>query len=530
MSTFAWQTLGNSPVAGSRTDDIWFFDETHGWLVNSSGYVCETTDGGDCWQPRFYLCPGLPSRPYLRCMGWANEKIGWFGSVTGQNPPNAKDYLKTLLHHTSDGGKTWKAVEGLPDDSPLGVCGFYAVNDQVAYGSGTNDPSMGAPGIIKTTNGGKDWELIPMGGQDGGEHYADNLIDIFFTDENNGFVVGGKIEDSCPASNPAYLSAGLKPYVQLKPRVLRTSDGGKSWVNTTADIGDFQCGEWGWKIQFLEKENYKYGFVSLENFRDAAILRTEDGGNSWKRLHVAASQDPSAPAINQDLEGIGFIDEKHGWVGGWGQNFPNQGYLNSYTEDGGETWKPQNHVPGASLSDDRIRINRYRIKGDPGNGGFAYCSGIQVYRFNNLSVKKSAFATSKARREPARSDGLHAAVSMLPNESSSAFAKDYELTWEPKEDGTVAISYTLPENTPNVFLGLWNKFAFYVRKLIDETSPSGGRRTVIWDGKDDFGRELGKGPFICRMSTGDQNGASQMIELPAVPVPQQDTAAVPAMA
>lgn len=32
---------------------------------------------------KFFLYPNLPSRPYLRCMSWANRQIGWFGAVTG---------------------------------------------------------------------------------------------------------------------------------------------------------------------------------------------------------------------------------------------------------------------------------------------------------------------------------------------------------------------------------------------------------------------------------------------------------------
>jgi len=47
----SWKVLGNSPLASSRTDDIWFFDEQNGWLVNSSGYVCKTTDAP---LPRLY--------------------------------------------------------------------------------------------------------------------------------------------------------------------------------------------------------------------------------------------------------------------------------------------------------------------------------------------------------------------------------------------------------------------------------------------------------------------------------------------
>ena len=87
-----WSLLPQSPVASSRTDDIWFFDELTGWLVNSSGYVCKTKDGGESWKPKFFLYPNLPGSPYLRCMSWANRQIGWIGAVTGVAIPPVLDY------------------------------------------------------------------------------------------------------------------------------------------------------------------------------------------------------------------------------------------------------------------------------------------------------------------------------------------------------------------------------------------------------------------------------------------------------
>lgn len=396
---FYWEVLPNSPVASSRTDDIWFFDELTGWLVNSSGYVCKTENGGSNWTPKFFLAPNLPSKPYLRCMGWANRQYGWFGSVTGIADAALEypsQYVKTLLHRTTDGGETWTAVQNLPEDSPAGICGFYAVNEKVVYGSGTNDPGLPGPAIIKTTDGGASWELIDM------QEYADNLIDIFFFDEDNGFVVGGKITDQCDANRPGYPKPRLSRYAQLKAVVLRTTDGGQSWTNTAADTTGLACGEWGWKVQFL---NEQCGFVCLENFVSAAILKTTDGGASWTRHDVA---DSSGKIINKDLEGIGFIDENRGWVGGWGNNF--NGLMNSYTEDGGKTWIPEDHSNTDPNSDPRVRINRYRLLGDPVSGG--YCSGLQVYKFKfgKKPVKKAAFADSPPvsksddRVAPARSD------------------------------------------------------------------------------------------------------------------------------
>jgi len=530
VTKYQWQLLQNSPVANSRTDDIWFFDELTGWLVNSSGYVCKTEDAGANWTPKFFLPPNLPSLPYLRCMSWANREIGWFGAVTGigdvDSITSPSQFIQTLLHQTTDGGETWKPIENLPEGSPAGICGFHAVNERVAYGSGTNDPGLPGPAIIKTTDNGASWELIDM------RKYASNLIDIYFADEDNGFVVGGLIDEGCKVDAKAYPPPRLSRYGKVKPVVLRTRDGGKSWINTTADIKDFECGEWGWKIQFL---NETHGFISLENFRDASILVTTDGGDSWVKKHVAKDQHPSSPAINNDLEGIGFINERQGWVGGWGfqdLSAPVGGLENSYTEDGGDTWIAQNHLPDpdtAIPNDPRYRIDRYRfVKDIAGEVTSAYCSGQQVFKLSIGGGKKGAFAArtlglTMERVEPANSAqrSLSFASGGQTNKAL-AFARQmamavepghgFELAQVPNDDGTVHISYMLPEDAENVFVGLWNRFAFHIRTLVSEKTQIRGRRTIVWDGKDDQGNPAGPGVFICRMCTAGGKGASQLIE------------------
>ncbi|MEM7427545.1 MAG: FlgD immunoglobulin-like domain containing protein [Pseudomonadota bacterium] len=517
---YPWSLLRNSPVANSRTDDIWFFDELTGWLVNSSGYVCKTEDGGASWVPKFFLYPNLPSRPYLRCMSWANRQIGWFGAVTGvdvHDIQNPSQYLRTLLHHTVDGGETWHAVENLPEGSPGGICGFHAVNEEVAYGSGTNDPGLPGPAIIKTTDNGASWELIPM------HEHASNLIDIYFFDEDNGFVVGGLIDENCEVDHKAYPPPRLSRYGQVKPVVLRTFDGGRNWVNTAASIDNFQCGEWGWKIQFL---NEQHGFISLENFRDARILKTNDGGESWTLKCVAKDQHPDSPPINNDLEGIGFINEQEGWVGGWGfepLSTPVGGLENSFTADGGETWIPQNHLPNPDSkipSDPRYRINRYRfVTNIDGSVTTGYCSGQQVFRMSTGgSGKKKTFAArtvglsqSMDRLEPANSSQSHMSA-IAGGEAHPDFG--FDVAAASAADGTVHIEYTVPESAGEVFIGLWNKFAFHVRTLVSEKTDSAGRRSVVWDGRDDQGNPLSPGTYILRMCTEGEKGFSGMIRLP----------------
>ncbi|QOZ23454.1 YCF48-related protein [Bradyrhizobium sp. CCBAU 51753] len=465
----------NSPTANSRTDDIWFFDEQKGWLVNSNGQVSQTLDGGETWTMKKFIDPNSKGFPYLRCMGWANERIGWVGAVTVFDAGN-KDYLQVLLHRTTDGGASWENMSNMPDSSPAGICGMFAVNEKIVYGAGTNDPDLPGPGLVKTTDGGLTWTHTDL------SQHADNLIDVYFFDENTGWIVGGKKQSSCPAIKPGYETH--PQYSQLKPVVLKTTDGGATWVNKAAGVDGFDCGEWGWKIQFLDART---GFVALENFSTAAILKTSDGGETWVRLPIV---DAAGRPINMDLEGVGFIDGQSGWVGGWADNF--EGLFNSLTVDGGKSWTAQNNVPGNPATDPRIRINRYRFLGSPISKG--YCSGAQVYK--RAAPGAPTIAMAAARRATPQPAGL--ALSHTANFSSRS----------------VEITYVLPQDAASVFVGIWNHFAFHVRTLVDGRSLKAGRHTITWDGTDDSGKPLGGDLYICRMSVDGRTGESQTVRLP----------------
>ena len=164
--------------------------------------------------------------------------------------------------------------------------------------------------------------------------------------QNHGWVVGGK-------------ASGPNPTIRdrLKPVVLETSDGGLTWTNRLAgQEAGFPFGEWGWKIQFLNRD---VGFVSLENLVDGAILKTVNGGASWTRLPV------NDPQRNANLEGIGFIDESRGWVGGWGSADFTGGFT-SATQDGGndvEERQRDRQVPQSLPIFRFAGLGRLRVRG-----------------------------------------------------------------------------------------------------------------------------------------------------------------------
>ena len=285
------------------------------------------------------------------------------------------------------------------------------------------------------------------------------LIDTYFTDETNGWVVGGRGGDA---------------YEKLTPVVLRTTDGGAHWEDRLQGSGiQFPLGEWGWKIEFL---NDQLGFVSLENFDAAAILKTTDGGRTWKRIEVRDQQG------NMDLEGIGFLTKDLGWVGGWGkkQVGTTTGW-SSGTTDGGATWVDANEVGRF--------INRFRFTGTEPIVGYA--SGATIYQ---------CVATD--------SDGQHEALAA----SASAFAKTLEDEM-PLVTDKLQITADIPMGAKQLNISVWSQRQLLIKRLVDEKNPTPGPRSVTWDFTKPDGTDAGNGYFLYRVSI-DDNVESKMVHRP----------------
>ena len=429
----------SAALVESRYDDVWFRDLATGWAVNSDGHILKTTNGGANWDIKFRtpLAPnGLPI--YLRCITFASELVGWVGTITREQ----------RLYRTDDAGESWRPVENLPAGAPAKVCGLWAVNQSVIYGSGTNDPSDGAA-MIKSIDGGQTWTALDL------SPHASSLIDVYFPTPDNGWVVGGFSD----RPNPRYRD--------LKPVILHTEDGGKTWDDRLKSMrSEFPAGTWGWKIQFLDSQ---LGFVSLENFTEAFILKTTDGGKSWTKFTVTD---------NANLEGIGFLNATEGWVGGWGDEQFASG-KSSVTADGGQTWTNANAIG--------TFINRFRFFGNPVTAGYA--AGETIYKY----ARKADFAPQALDAGPGRKFFASAAT-----ESFSA--------------AEVPIAFTLPAGSQRATIHIWNRFGKNVRTLLDERSPAAGPRTIGWNRRDDHGEPVQDGVYIYRLTI-DGEAESRVIAL-----------------
>ena len=393
-----WFPLPGSPDAGTgRHEDVWFTDALTGWVVNGGGEIWHTGDGGVSWS----LQATLPV--FLRSVTFTTPMHGWVGAL----------FTFDRLWETTDGGGTWSLVPGIPPAAPPGICGMWAADENVVFAVGRY--SMPAA-ILRTTDAGGSWDLLDVSA------LVSTLVDCYFPTPDLGFAVGstGQFSDSSRAV------------------VLRTTDGGASWDTRHTSS---RPGEWGWKISF---PSASVGYVSLERFGGTmTFLKTTDGGDTWT--------EKAAP--DHDEQGIGFLTEDVGWLGGWS----NPTYS---TTDGGETWQEMGVMQN---------LNRIRFVGN----GLAYAVGSRVYRYGPDPVGTPVAAATSG-----------------PTLSASA----------PNPFTTTAsIDFTVMRTAP-VRLDVFDLAGRRIRILLDGSAPP-GRHHVVWNGRDAAGTPLPAGVYFWRLST-----------------------------
>src|SRR5690606_11039853 len=272
------------------------------------------------------------------------------------------------------------------------ICGLDAVGESTIYGCGAYfEPAY----VIKSTDSGETWEFIDM------SEYATSLVEILFVDEQTGFASGGNNEGG---------------------NILKTNDGGQTWVEI---YNSGRPGEQVWKLQILfSNPDVMFGAVQSFDPFNGKLIKSEDGGQSW------ISRDVPDPFI----QGVGFITENHGWMGGH-----YSGFLE--TTDGGQTWN--NLGFGWSL-------NRFQIFSQ----NLVFCSGHSIYKYtDNLSV--SDITTERP--------------------------KDMEITVAPnpvEEVLNITVDY---QRADHMVITLFDESGKLIKQLLRETIDSKGKKSYSFD-------------------------------------------------
>jgi len=204
---------------------------------------------------------------------------------------------------------------------------FYDLND-VFFTDNNNGWVVGYNGtIINTINSGNSWSLQPSG-------TSRSLNSVFFTDLNTGWVVG-QYGTTLKTSSGGYLWSQLNSTVANTFRALKFVTPSKGWaVGESGTIMTVDNGFWSPQNSGTSLDLNDVSFASIYqgwivgNY--GTILKTIDGGQLWI-MQTSGTTNP--------LYGVDFVNSYEGWVVGG-----NGAIL--HTQDGGQTWVPQNSNVG----------------------------------------------------------------------------------------------------------------------------------------------------------------------------------------
>lgn len=304
---------------------VHFVSDTEGWISANGGRFLHTTDGGNNWE----IIDPFPqdtvwnfSDPAVD-MCWVNENYGWRLNILGTNFNDARG---ALLYKTTNGGINWTKKYVSTEDSVVAAQVEFVDESYgwiILYDLGIGDRK-----ILKTTDGGNNWFEVSSGvtagawldfvdhnsgwlittsptppyyiqrTTDGGTNWttqytyngtsqdSSGFDFVFFTDVNNGWVVGDN------------------------GKVLHTTNGGTSWnfvpnsnVNTNQECKTvfFLNTNTGWIPSKLDDNNHT-----------PCLQYTADGGSTWTTLTTPFGD----PLGSNAIFSIHFISPQNGWITG----------------------------------------------------------------------------------------------------------------------------------------------------------------------------------------------------------------------
>jgi photosystem II stability/assembly factor-like uncharacterized protein len=326
-----WIKLPSEPYTlNNKQDAIAFADALTGWYGNGTGRIYRTDDGGASWWA-IWSHRGT----YVRALEFSDGNTGFLGNVGPGYFPGVTDRQPLYVSH--DAGVHWAPIKPVEGRQIVGVCAIDVLKlDGKVLAVRAGGRVGGPAGLLESFDGGQTFRARDMSGVTG------MILDIHFIDADTGFIAGA----SAPDEDKAHA------------RILKTSDGGKTW---RAVFDSDRAGDNNWKLAF---PSARVGYATIISYQAPAgeargyVVKTEDGGEHWRRLTVTGDKDWIPYGIN-------FLDEARGWVGG-----STGGYG---TSDGGKTWSAEN----MGLSTNKISFAR---RADGGMTAFAI--GKDIYKLD----------------------------------------------------------------------------------------------------------------------------------------------------
>ena len=248
LGTPHW-AMQNSGVT-ARLRGVSAVSERIAWVSGSGSTVLRTIDGGVNWQKLTVTAETLD----FRDIDAIDAQTAYILSA-GNGPA-------TRIYKTTDAGKTW-TMQFKSDDPKafLDAMSFWDANHGVVFG----DSVDGQLYIMTTADGGRVWSRVP----------AANLPPAL---QNEGAFAASGTNIALFGKSHAWIGTGGA----AKSRVLRSSDGGRSWQVADTPLASGQSAG----IFSIAFRDAKHGVVAGGDYRKEQeavdnLAMTSDGGITW---------------------------------------------------------------------------------------------------------------------------------------------------------------------------------------------------------------------------------------------------------
>lgn len=235
---------------------LFVFDENVIWASGSGGKVLRSKDGGKNW--KIIQVPGAEKNDFRSIHAWDENRAMVFG-VTGPD----------FGLYTTDGGQLWQTVFR---DTTKGLFFNSLKFADEKNGLAVSDPINGKLFVIRTENGGLNWEIVS------------DIPEVVEGEAN--FAASNSCIEFLP-SGKAWIATGGKA-----ARVFYSDDFGKSWevAETSMISGGTSTGIFSVSFKNDMEGVIAGGIFDKPEFIVNIAAFTSDGGKTWQ----AAEKMPAA--------------------------------------------------------------------------------------------------------------------------------------------------------------------------------------------------------------------------------------------
>lgn len=348
------------------------------YLAVGSGGLWKTVNRGNKWTPIFDQYPSYSLGAVV--VDPRDSNIVWLG--TGENTHNRSASWGNGVFKSTDAGATWSQV-GLPDSQKIQRILIDPRDSDVVYvaSAGPLWKAGGDRGLFRTTDGGRTWKRVLHVSDDTGitdAAFMPGNPDVVYAAayqrrRRNGMTIGGgpesgifrstdggerwkRIQIGLPEVDMGRIALAVDPRQPKRVYAMVVARGKSGGFFLSEDGGD----AWTRVSQYSGGDPQYYGELYVDPHQpdtiwsvSVRVMRSTDKGVTWK---------PMPFNMHVDNHEIVFdaSDSKHMWIG-------NDGGLYE-TFDGGDSWRHFTNLPLSQF---------YRVSADESRPFYRVCGGAQ---------------------------------------------------------------------------------------------------------------------------------------------------------